>query len=184
MYRLFVAVDLPDSIRERIVPLCTGLSGARWVPVTQLHLTLKFIGDADEQHFEAIRQQLATITLPAFSLRFSGIGCFPSSRSPRVVWLGLEECPALHQLQQAVESQLQLIGCPREDRPFALHLTLARLRESHPAAYERYAVRHREYSCPSFPVTSFYLYSSKLSAQGAIHRREAVYALAPAGPDR
>ncbi|RNC66045.1 MAG: RNA 2',3'-cyclic phosphodiesterase, partial [Desulfuromonadales bacterium] len=72
--RLFVAVDLPEGVRRSVAGLCRGLAGVRWLPPDQLHLTLRFIGEAEDAVNTAIRSGLAAITLTPFPLSLQGMG--------------------------------------------------------------------------------------------------------------
>jgi 2'-5' RNA ligase len=184
MYRLFVAVDLPQEVKEAVRDICRSLPEARWVPLEQLHLTLRFIGDADEQAFNAIRTALAQVRDGAFSLELKGIGHFPPGKRARVLWVGIEACMPLLRLQRDVESALVNAGVPPEERPFSPHITLARFREPPTGGVAPFEERHGNFVSPPFKVTAFHLYSSLLTREGAIHRREATYTLGPEAPDR
>ncbi len=178
MYRLFVAVDLPDEIRNSVSDICAGIPGVKWIDPEQLHLTIRFIGDADEALFVAIRQELAEITGPPFTLSLRGVGRFPPHREPRVLWVGLERSGELALLRDQVEQALVKVGLEPEGRAFSPHITLARLREPQVPLVSRFLERNGHFSGGPFPVTEFHLYSSTLTRQGAIHRREASYPLA------
>lgn len=177
MYRLFVAVDLPEDVKARVAELCGGLAGARWVPPEQLHLTLRFIGDADERLFAAIRDGLAAIKGRTFPLALKGVGCFPSPRRPRVVWVGAETGEALFFLQREVERIVSEAGVAPDEKRFSPHITLARLREGTPSDFGVFQARHAAFRTEPFEVEAFHLYSSTLTPAGAIHRREASYPL-------
>src|SRR4051794_19826404 len=90
MQRLFVAVDLPEAIKTQLKALCVDLVGAKWVSHAQMHLTLRFIGDANDTQQAAIQTGLATIHATPFKLALQGIGQFPPKGKPRIVWVGLE----------------------------------------------------------------------------------------------
>jgi 2'-5' RNA ligase len=181
MYRLFVAIDLPEQVKEAVFCIAgRELAGARRVPREQLHLTLRFIGDADEAMFQAIKRGLSGIRRAPFPLILKEVGHFPPGRHPRVLWVGMEESASLHGLQQEVEHALKGAGIPPEARGFSPHITIARLRETPPAEVAALEERERRFCVGPFPVEEFYLYSSILTRDGAVHKREAAYALAPA----
>ena len=176
--RLFVAIDLPDDIRQSVADICRGLPGVRWLPPEQLHLTLRFIGDADDAVNAAIRKGLATIASLPFPLALNGAGCFPSPRRPRVLWVGLNGGEPLMQLQQKVETVVVMAaGLPAEERPFSPHITLARLKGTPHHLLAPYEEEHRWFAATPFPVAEFHLYSSTLTPSGALHRREGTYQL-------
>lgn len=177
MYRLFVAVDLPDEVRTAVAAISDRLGGARRVPADQLHLTLRFIGETDEKLFMAIKESLAGVSAPPFSLSLSGVGHFPPGRHPRVLWVGMDAGEPLLELQREVELALIGAGITPDERRFSPHVTIARLKDTPPGAVLALEERHQGFSCAPFQVTEFYLYSSILTRDGAIHKREAAYSL-------
>ncbi len=178
MYRLFVAIDLPKEVKEAVVGIAgRELTGARFVPREQLHLTLRFIGDADEAQYQAIKKELGKVKGHSFYLSLKEVGHFPPGRRPRVLWVGMEESVPLHGLQEEVERALVGIGVPPEERGFSPHITIARLKETPSVRVMALEQKHRQFSAGPFPVEEFYLYSSTLTREGAIHKREAVYRL-------
>jgi RNA 2',3'-cyclic 3'-phosphodiesterase len=178
MYRLFAAIDLPEHLKEEIAAFSRTLTGARWVPMAQLHLTIRFIGDADEKTFQLIRKALKRVSGAPFHLTLRGTGHFPPGQEPRVLWIGMEKSPALVHLQERVERAVIDAGIPPETRRFSPHITLARLRNSSAAEVDEWEQRQAAFGDPVFPVGEFHLYSSILTRDGAIHRREATYPLA------
>ncbi len=177
MYRLFVAIDLPEEIKKMVAALREDLPGARWVPLEQLHLTLRFIGEADEPLFQLIKNALGTIKVRPFRMALKGIGHFPPGRHPRVLWVGMEENEPLLQLQRNVELALIDTGLAPEARHFSPHMTIARLKETPGGRVLACEEKHSALRTDHFPVENFHLYSSTLTGSGAIHRREASYSL-------
>ena len=182
MYRLFVAIDLPEQVKDAVAGIAgRELVGARRVPREQVHLTLRFIGDADETMFQAIKTALSGVKGRAFFLTLKEVCHFPSGRHSRVLWVGMEESAPLRELQNEVELALIGAGTLPEERRFSPHITIARLREIPPAKVAALEEREHLFSAGPFPVEEFYLYSSLLTRDGAIHKREATYQFAPAG---
>jgi 2'-5' RNA ligase len=177
MYRLFVAIDLPGKVKRELAGITGNLAGARWVPGNQLHLTLRFIGEADEALFQAIKTILTGVRGASFSLAMKGVGHFPPGKHPRVLWVGTEGGAPLLELQREVESALAAAGIAPEERRFSPHITLARLKETPAAAVAAFEERFGAFRTEPFPVREFYLYSSTLTREGAIHTREASYPL-------
>ena len=175
MPRLFVAVDIPEDVKAPLVCLPRELPQAHWVHPEQLHLTLRFIGEVEQQTMMAIKAALTRVSFPPFLLTLCGVGHFPPRSHPRVLWVGMDPCRALTQLQQEVELALFDAGIPPDERPFSPHLTLARLKDTPPAAVSGFELRHRGLNCAPFEAREFILYSSLLQHQGAIHRKEAIY---------
>lgn len=178
MVRLFVAVDLPETVKKSVKDICTGLPDARWVDIRQLHLTLRFIGEVDERLFKSIKACLAEIRENRFPLSLQGVGCFPPKGAPRVLWVGIEKNESLMRLAEKTERVLvEQCGIEPEHRKFSPHITIARFREPSHTKVSDYLSRNSAFRTETFPVDEFYLYSSTLTPAGAIHNREASYAL-------
>jgi 2'-5' RNA ligase len=176
MYRLFVAIDLPEEVKKTVEEISGELPGAHWVPADQLHLTLRFIGEVDEGLFQQIREALAGVSGNPFSLTLKGIGHFPPGKHARVLWVGMGESEELLKLQTKVELVLIDAGIAPEARRFSPHITIARMKETPAARVLAFEEKHGGFETPAFPVKVFYLYSSTLSREGAVHKREATYA--------
>ena len=175
--RLFVAIDLPDEVGRGLTRLSSGLPGARWTRQEQLHLTLRFIGEVDGGRFRDIREELGGVSLQPFSLQLEGLGVFPPRGRPRVVWAGLRQGKPLLHLRNQVEAALARVGLARETRKFAPHITLARLKNTPAVRVGRYLEQWGLYASRPFTVDRFFLYSSQLGHNGAIHTIEAEYRL-------
>jgi len=128
--RLFIALDIDDAIRERITRFMEGVSGfapeARWVRAESLHVTLKFIGERPDDSVGAIKQTVAKVKSDKFELSFRGYGFFPTPRSARVFWVGMEAGPELSRLAAAVDEATAASGIEKEKHVYNPHLTLAR----------------------------------------------------------
>jgi 2'-5' RNA ligase len=131
--RLFLAFDVPRSIRvdvdEAIEPWRASIQGARWVPVANWHVTLKFLGQTDPDGRRWIQDRIGDIASGAapFSTRVEGLGCFPDAGRARVVWAGLRGgVDAASAVAVAIDRSLAARFEP-ETREFTPHLTLARL---------------------------------------------------------
>ncbi len=179
--RLFVAIDLPAELRDRLAAMSCGLPGARWVRSEQLHLTLRFIGEVDGVMFQAIREALGQVRGGAFSMQLDGVGYFPPRKKPRVVWVGIRENPDLVRLRNRIESSLVRTGLAPEQRKFFPHITLARLNRTPVSRVGRYLEAHALFRSPGFRVRRFRLYSSVLGRNGASHCVEQEYPLSEQG---
>ena len=175
--RLFTALAIPDGIASGLLLMQAGVPGARWSKREQLHLTLRFIGEVDGRDAAAIDDTLAAVAAPGFMLTLKGTGSF-GGKNPRDLWTGVEPNEALLHLNRKIESALQRIGLEPEARKFTPHVTLARLKAAPRGAVMDYLADHALYASPPFAVTSFALYSSKLTSDGSIYRIEREYALA------
>jgi RNA 2',3'-cyclic 3'-phosphodiesterase len=128
--RIFVGIDLDPAIRTRIERFLEGVEAfapdARWVRPKSLHITLKFIGEQKPEQVDVIRERLLRVEAPSIELRVAGYGFFPTARTPRVFWIGIQAGAKLSQLAERVDMATADVGIPREDRPYNPHLTLAR----------------------------------------------------------
>ena len=128
--RIFIGIDLDDTIRRKIARFLEGVSGfapeARWVKSESLHITLKFIGEQKPEQVAAISQRLRKIQSTPIEIGVSEYGFFPTVKAPRVFWIGIEAGPALRELATDIDKATAELGIPREDRAFSPHLTLAR----------------------------------------------------------
>ena len=184
MHRLFIAIDLPASVKATLRSICHGVEGARWVSDAQMHLTLKFVGAADDSLLSRIANALAGIRQPEFPMAVCGVGCFPGEREARVIWAGLKAPPALAVLQKEIDAVLAREGIPPENRPFSPHVTLARIKVPNPREISRFRSRNESFAIAEFTIREFHLYSSVLSPKGPTYTKERSYPLlTTAGPD-
>jgi 2'-5' RNA ligase len=173
--RVFIAIPLPADIKAklsivqqqfRVIP-----AEATWVREAGFHITLKFLGEVEAARIEPINSCLleAVHCCAPFSLTFCGVGVFPHEHSPRVLWVGVEEkTECLRRLQREVALRLARIGFPQEDRAFAAHLTLARLkRVSQRAKFLECLKQHRDTVFGHIDVHHIELLESQLHPAGA-----------------
>lgn len=176
--RLFVALAIPAAVRDNLAALLKDLRDlslrlgdkrGRWVRPENLHVTLKFVGEAADTKLEGIRDALAKIRSDApVDLQFRGLGYFPNEKHPRVLWVGLNASSNLALLAEDIDRALEPQGVAPEKRAFAPHVTLARfeppgLHEKLGAAIQKNS--QREFG--SFQVRDFHLIESKLRPSGA-----------------
>ena len=128
--RLFIALDIDEQIRHRIGTFLDGVRGfapyARWVKTESLHVTLKFIGELSEPSLLTLERALAQVPGLPFPLSFRGYGFFPTPKSARVFWIGIQSGPELSALAATIDNAAATLDIPKEDRAFSPHLTLAR----------------------------------------------------------
>jgi len=135
MIRTFFAIDLPDSFRDEIRNVQDRLkrvgADVRWVRPESVHLTLKFLGDIEEEMVKPLAGAAAPVAAgsPAISLALAGTGVFPGPGRPRVCWLGLTgDMDRLVLLRDKIEHAMAPFGFEIEKRAFKPHLTLGRFR--------------------------------------------------------
>lgn len=181
--RLFVAINLPEDLREAVHeatgPLREDGLPARWVDPHDYHVTMKFIGEVRPEHRDAMAQMLRR-TLSGyqpFELALEELGAFPSLRRPRVIWLGVSATPQLRALKHDLEHAYAELGVDRETRAFRPHITLGRANDSAEAGEFRELERlSAEIDVDGeFPVTHLDLMRSTLKPDGPVyHVEEAV----------
>lgn len=177
MPRLFIAIDLPRPISQAVAGLAVGIPSARPVPEDQFHLTLKFIGEVNEDLGEDIAASLEEIRYPPLTISLGGLGLFPPRGVPKVLWLGVQPVEGLTLLHNRIENLLYHRGISREGRKFSPHITLARLRNCPTDRLGLFLAGNNLISTPPFTITDFHLYRSSLSPKGAIHTRLRSYPL-------
>jgi 2'-5' RNA ligase len=193
--RLFVALDIDDDIRQRIVGFMESVRGlapqARWVRPESLHVTLKFIGGKPEEDCERIRQVLRMISIQEFELTFRGYGFFPTKRAARVFWIGMEAGAQLASLAASIDAGLAAMGVPKEEHGYTPHLTLARAAGGSGAPRRQKGDRTNPSFQPlqeklsalpqpefgTMKAREFFLYRSQLSPGGSIYSKIAAFPL-------
>jgi len=193
--RLFIALDIDDAIRQRLTRFVEGVRGfapdARWVKPESLHVTLKFIGEQPDAVVENIKRALASISAPSTEINFRGYGFFPSPKSARVFWIGMEAGAQLAALAAAIDEKMAALGIAKEDRAFSPHLTLARgaggsgsprWRKGDGPNRVFATLQHRLSSLPSpefgtMTPREFFLYQSQLSPKGSKYTKLARFGL-------
>jgi 2'-5' RNA ligase len=180
--RLFVALDLPSSLRTRLSFLCGGLPGVRWVPPENYHVTLRFIGELPGWRAEEVDQALANIRAPGFALTLSGVGAFDKAGRVTSLYVGVERNAALEHLQSKVERALQAAGLERERRRFVPHVTMARLEGARgecvpEAKVAAWVQSHNLFRSTPMVVEHFTLFSSMLGKEQAVYCPEVEYEL-------
>lgn len=178
MIRTFVAVELPTGIMEQLRKTSSELKQldlkASYPRPDSVHLTLKFLGNIEEQKVPEIALNLDEIShFAPFPVTLAELGVFPHLGNPRVVWVGIRASSELAHLQKQVESQLTGIGFARENRPFKPHLTLARIksRRNIAALIQKIREEGKALVLGEVLVDRFHLYKSTLRPEGAQYEK-------------
>jgi len=181
--RAFIAIDanaeVARTVDTMVGELRTSHDAISWVRGDKLHLTLRFLGDAvDAGRLPALAASLEQIAagVAPFIVRVRGTGAFPGIERPRVLWIGLES-PELTALAGRVEAAAVAVGFEAERRPYAPHLTIARVREPHRFRTLRPAFeRSAEHDFGAIAAAAMTLYRSVLAPEGATHYALATFA--------
>ena len=177
--RLFVALDLPWSVREQLAALCgSGIPGARWVPPENYHLTLRFIGEIPGHVARDVDDALLGLRAKGFALTLTGMGTFAKGGVSVALWAGVERTPSLEHLRNKIETALQRCGLEPERRRFQPHVSLARLDNPVEAKVAAFVQAHNLFRSAPIPVEHFTLFSSVLGKDRAVYTPEAEYELA------
>jgi 2'-5' RNA ligase len=195
--RLFIALTLPAEVLKALAEVQRHFAAAdqgraiRWTPIDHTHLTLKFLGEASAAQVDEIAAALRAATADSqvgpFTLRMAGVGAFPDTRRPRVIWAGLEgDTTALHALQEAVERTISPLGFPTEPRPFSPHLTIGRARREADAsallAIGAKVAAYKGGSGATWAVKTCALMRSDLRPSGVVYSMVMQAALGPRDP--
>lgn len=173
--RTFIAVDLAEEVRDRVIVLQEKLARAgpdvKWVEAENLHFTLLFLGEVIDRAIPDVCRAVAQSchALSTFTVSVAGAGCFPSPRRPRVIWIGAgegkEELIALH---DALEPPLLELGCyRREARQFTPHITLGRVKsELATDALAKALTKYANWDAGAMQVREVRVMSSELTSGG------------------
>ncbi|MGQ9587543.1 MAG: RNA 2',3'-cyclic phosphodiesterase [Thermoplasmata archaeon] len=131
-FRAFISADIEpnESLVSVLRELASTRADLKIIKPDLLHVTLKFLGDTEEELAEAIlsRIQTASRSIPPFKIRLYGMGAFPSLSNIRVVWVGIEDGKVLREIADKLDTSLKELGFEKDRKGFVPHLTLARAR--------------------------------------------------------
>jgi 2'-5' RNA ligase len=181
--RAFIAIDLSPEIHQKLEEVSEKYKSqlakvpVRWVPVTNIHLTLKFLGDVSLSNIEILTDMIQTeVSIHhQFELTVGGAGAFPNSRQPRVLWIGIQAPQELLVIQKGIEAATTRLGYAREDRAFSPHLTLGRVSRNATSqdvkdishTLEKTRIGFLGATC----VEQIHLYRSDLNPKGAVYTK-------------
>lgn len=184
--RVFVAIDLPDEIRDELEWLQEQLPVCRPVPTDNLHLTLSFLGEQSEAACEDAHEALSDVHARSFDLRLAGLGTF-GKNSPQVIYADVERCEDLIALERKITRKLRTAGLQFQKRRFRPHVTIARfsrtISTSALAQVQGFLAAQAQFRGLSFEVKEFHFYRSSLTPERALHEVLATYDLSSPGID-
>jgi RNA 2',3'-cyclic 3'-phosphodiesterase len=165
--RLFVSVDPPKKVRQKLSVFLPEIPGVTKTPVNSLHLTLLFLGIMPDDAIPDIIARLEKMTFEPFPISISGIGAFPDTLNPAVIWAGVDRNPNLMSLQKRIADTLTLSGLYESEQEFHPHITLARVKERGAIRQENIFLKKTERL--NFKLQCFSLKKSLLRPEGAVH---------------
>lgn len=177
MPRLFTGLEIPPAVSDGLSLLRGGLPGARWIDPENHHLTLRFIGDVDDDVAQEIAWLLGKVRRKDFELRLDGLQSF-GGRKPRAIVALAAPSPSVMELQAEHERLMRRVGLDPEGRKYTPHVTLARLRDTSSVEVADYLSVRAAFRSPPFTVPRFVLFSARASVGGGPYVVEAVYPLA------
>jgi len=176
MHRLFVALRPPAPIRDMLLDAMDDGADFRWQQDTQLHLTLRFVGEVDRHVATDLADALARVRAPCLTMRIKGLGSF-DHRNSGTIWAGVEPAEPVTALAAKIERVCQAVGLEPERRTFHPHITLARWTGRRTRELAEFLDRGRAITTDAFGVTQFILFESHLSRHGPHYEAVAHYPL-------
>jgi len=177
--RLFIAVEISDKIKKKIVELINELEtvdgSVKWVARENLHITLKFLGWVEEKDLDKLIEMTskAVENFHPFNVNYAGLGTFPEGKAPRVVWVGMGEgAEEMGKLAEALEDKLSRAGFRSEPRGFKPHLTVGRIKEK--KGVDNLKTNLAAIKEPKFgetEVESLFIMKSTLTSKGSIYEK-------------
>lgn len=181
--RSFIAVDLPESMfgalqktSEQLQEMLDGLP-IRWVPIENIHLSLKFLGDVSENNIPVLKEilQAEAISHTTFEISVGGFGVFPNVLRPRVIWVGVEAPDELVNLQWRIEMETARLGYAPDQRDFTPHLTFGRVsRNASPKQVRKVSSLLRNFNLGflgAARIEEVSLFRSDLGPDGAVYSK-------------
>lgn len=174
--RLFVALKVSDSLKQQAQELPrTGLDSPRWSHPDDLHITLRFLGDVEDNRFSSIVDMFSCIHAVKFSLVVKGLAVF-NRKNQRVLYAPVESARAVTNLSAEVTDRLEKIGFAFSKQPYTPHVTLARLNNA--GSVEHYLKKHALRIRAEWAVDSFHLFrSADPDSRGSRYRALAAFPL-------
>ncbi len=178
--RLFIALPLGPAVEKRLDDILSNLKqddrndAIKWAKSTNIHITLKFLGETDQRTAQSIKKSLgdAVRQFNPVTLHVNRLGGFPNLNHPRVIWLGAREAiDSLTEMAASIDARMHDLGFDMEDRPFRTHLTLGRLRREAQIGELANALADYKFEPLEILLDRVVLFKSKLTPRGPIYDR-------------
>ncbi len=178
--RSFLAFELPEFVKEELSGLIRsfnrGVSKVRWVKRENMHLTVLFLGNINEETIPAMAEDISDICerFSPFIVRMKGVGCFPNIRNPKVIWVGIDgEIERMAKFYESLVMNLSKYGIKQENRTYRPHLTLGRIKGNSNIRDRMVGMisKGREITDKEFILQELVLFKSDLRPQGPIYTK-------------
>ncbi len=173
--RVFFSVEVPDEIKDNIEKLIGGLKlgPIKWINKKNMHITLKFLGNVEDEKIESLEDTVAKLVKDFGSIKigFGGFGAFPDPKHPRVIWSGINGgAGKLKELANKIEDALSQQGYGEEEREFSPHLTIGRIKENIDIeALSHFIEKNEHTDLGSFEAKDISLMKSTLMKSGPVY---------------
>ena len=157
--RVFAALPIPDDTARELKRLQKGVPGARWRPVENFHITLRFFGEVEETRLDDLDGELSSVILPPFPFELRHASWFGKT-DPHTLWMGVDAGESLQTLHRACEKAARKVGLKAETRNFTPHVTLAYLHNTPTEKLRRFVDRTLDYGSGRLMARYFSLYRS------------------------
>ncbi len=173
MIRLFVGIELPESIKAQLLELQKNLPGTLWRNPEKLHINLRFVGNIEEHVGEELLKELQYVRFPAFHIALKGIGYFATGDRPHHIWVGIDPDKAIREFQEHIDSAVKKAGAGNQDKfKFVPHVNIGKLNGTTLEEVGAYIAANNLFHTEDFLVDSFTLYQSiaRDNGEGKYHR--------------
>ncbi len=175
MVRTFISVDLSNEFHERMLDIQTKFknfnSNLKFVNPSNVHITMKFLGDVPDEKLNEISNALDKVSFPSFDATFKGIGAFPNTKDPKVLWVGCEG--AFDELYGSINKCLHFLKLKKDNHEFSVHITFARVKfiEKRQKQHLSQLLEELEYlKLGSMHIDHFSLKKSTLTPEGPYYK--------------
>jgi 2'-5' RNA ligase len=178
--RTFIAIELPQEVKDKLAELQALLKKAgadvKWIEPENIHLTLKFLGEIDEDKSAKVAAAIEDIAKKSkqFRMSLASLGAFPRIEFPRIIWVGIDKGDKeITELAKVLEEKIEKLGIPKEERRFSSHITIGRVRS--PLNKDKLAQALRDSGNyfsgrnVEFDVTKITLFKSTLGPGGPVY---------------
>ena len=185
--RSFLAFELPEPIRKIVTRVSEEIRKSaldvRWVRPEFIHLTVVFMGDIQSEQISSMGDPLKAVCSnhAPFRISLKPMGCFPNTRNPRVIWLGIDgDIERMSQFRDDLQQALSPFGIKEEERAFRPHLTLGRFKKpgKRQTELEQFLETYRDLASPSCTLGELVLFRSDLKPGGAVYTKMLSWPLA------